>query len=77
MYTFTPEQDAVIIARWNELANEKSQLRPGQAHLVVGDSFHVDISDYGDHYVVIPARYSKTGDATAFHIADDEVTFDG
>jgi len=74
--TFTPSQDAAIVAKWNAKAKEDSQLSAGQAHLVVGDSFDFDIEEQGFHQVEVGQFESKTGNPVTFIIEDHEVTIE-
>ena len=71
---FTPEQDAAIVAKWNEHANESNQLSEGKAYLVVGDSVETDIEEAGYHSVEVGPFKSKTGNPVTFEIFEEDVT---
>ena len=74
--TFTADQDAAIVAKWNNAAKMDRQLEAGQAHLVVGDNFDSDIESQGYHEVEVRGVESSTGNPAAFIIEDHEVTIE-
>ena len=72
--TFTAEQDAAIVAKWNEHAAESHQLSKGEAYLVVGDSIESDIEEAGSHTVEVRGLQSKNGNPVTFEIFEKDVT---
>ncbi|PIE10319.1 MAG: hypothetical protein CSA72_07280 [Rhodobacterales bacterium] len=75
--TYTAEQAAAIVAKWNDLANAESQLDAAQAHLVIsGDNFDDEIESQGYATIEVPARQSKSGNPATFIIDENELTIE-
>lgn len=72
--TFTPEQSAAIVAKWNEVADARHQLTAGQAHLIPGDNFEDDIDVLGEHQVEIRGLHTASGNPATFYIFRKDVT---
>ncbi|MEM9969024.1 MAG: hypothetical protein AAF755_13115 [Pseudomonadota bacterium] len=75
-YTFTAEQSAAAIAKWNDLANTDNQLSLDQVHLILGDNFDSDIEDNGCSQIEVGTFASKTGNPATFYIFEEDVTVD-
>ena len=62
-----------LVARWNELANDKHQLEPDQAHLLFGENADADFALDGQHLVELRASETKSGNPATFYITASEL----
>ncbi len=72
--TYSTEQSAAIVAKWNEHANDENQLTADQAHLVFHDNSDADMTDQGYTQIEVGSFRSRTGNPATFIVEDSEVT---
>ncbi|MCT4557366.1 MAG: hypothetical protein N4A61_04825 [Pelagimonas sp.] len=75
-YTFTDQQSAALVARWNEHANDENQINSDQVHLMISDNFDADMENDGCALVEVGRFASKTGNPATFYIYEEDVTVD-
>lgn len=73
-FTYTTEQAAEIVAKWNALA--KAQLTPDQAHLVFHDNSDDDMETQGRTTIEVGRFDSKSGNPETFEVLSSEVEMD-
>lgn len=73
--TLTPEQDAAIVAKWNELAKADRQVDPGFAHVILdmNDNLEIEMEETGSATIEVGMLDSKTGNPITFEIYTSEV----
>jgi len=75
-FTYTNEQAAKIVAKWNELTNESYQISADKAHTLFHDNSDDEMDMQGYTTIEVGRFASKTGNPVTFEIDDTEVCMD-
>ena len=72
-FTYTPDQAAAIVAKWNELATAENNVSAKNAHLIFHDNSDDEMEDRGYTTIEVGRFQSKTGNPATFEIHTSDV----